>query len=50
MLSAPLTLLLIFVYAAPGRAVIPGWIAWVFFDSAAGTILGAYNVELFPTS
>jgi predicted MFS family arabinose efflux permease len=44
------TLLSIFVYSAPGRLVIPAWIVRLFFETAAGTIAGAFAVELFPTS
>ncbi len=44
------TLLQILVYSAPGWVVIPAWIVGLFCDTAAGTILGAYSVELFPTS
>jgi MFS family permease len=44
------TLLQIVVYSAPGRVLIPAWILGLFFDTAAATIIGAYSVELFPTS
>ncbi|MGH7836289.1 MAG: MFS transporter, partial [Candidatus Binataceae bacterium] len=38
------------VYSVAGRSVIACWIAWLFCDQAAMTILNAYGTELFPTS
>ena len=38
------------VFSAPGWSVVPAWILQLFFDTAAGTIMGAYGAELFPTS
>jgi putative MFS transporter len=40
----------IWMYTAPGFTIVPAWILSLFFDTAAGTILGAYSAELFPTS
>ncbi len=48
MFLAPL--LTIWIYTAPGFSVAPAWTLELFFDTAAGTILGAYSAELFPTS
>jgi putative MFS transporter len=48
MFLAPL--MAIWMYTAPGWAIVPAWILEVFFDIAAGTILNAYSAELFPTS
>ena len=48
MFIAPL--LTIWMYTASGWTLIPAWIVELFFDTAAGTILGAYSAELFPTS
>lgn len=44
------TLLQILVYSARGWELIPAWVLGLFFDTAAATIIGAYSVELFPTS
>ncbi|HXW85684.1 MAG TPA: MFS transporter [Candidatus Binataceae bacterium] len=44
------TMLAIAMYGAPGRSVIPIWILHLFFGTASDTIIGAYGVELFPTS
>ena len=38
------------IFSAPGWSVVPAWILQVFFDTASGTIMGAYSAELFPTS
>ena len=43
-------LLTIWMYTAPGISIVPAWILELFFDIAAGTILGAYSAEMFPTS
>lgn len=48
MFIAPL--LTVWMYSASGFSLVPAWILELFCDSAAGTILGAYSVELFPTS
>jgi putative MFS transporter len=43
-------LLTIWVYNARSNMVAAVWILRLFFDTAAGTILGVYSAELFPTS
>ncbi len=48
MFMAPI--LTIWMYTAPGWSIVPAWILELFSDVAAGTILGAYSAELFPTS
>ncbi len=40
----------LWIFTAPGWSVVPAWIMQVFFDTASGTIMGAYSAELFPTS
>src|SRR5208283_2638980 len=48
MFMAPI--LTVWMYTAPGWSIVPAWILELFSDVAAGTILGAYSAELFPTS
>lgn len=48
MFMAPI--LTIWIYTASGFSVVPAWILQLFCDSASSTIIGAYSVELFPTS
>ncbi len=38
------------LYSIGGRVIIGVWVAWLFCDQAATTILNAYGAELFPTS
>ncbi len=48
MILAPLSAL--WIFRARGAGVIPAWTLELFLDTAAGTIVGVYSAELFPTS